>query len=292
MTHADVPPGEMQLFPMRPDPIDAALSGASDDPAVDALVRDLRSAYVPEGRVARSASLVAFTGEPGAVAATVVRAPVASAVAPTGRPRVGVAVAAFVASLSGKLLISGAVAAAAVGGLHATEVVDVPLLPDASRPDVPDVGDPWPITELLVPGAPVPAGVVDRPADERRTLPAPPRPEAVPAAPPAADPARSVAPAPANDVGRTPGDAGQDAPAAGPTPAPAAQNRDPAPATPAPAPRQAEPTPTPETSPRADQGAAPAGASPAPADRPAADAEPAPSGDAADAADQGSRPAP
>jgi hypothetical protein len=154
----DVPPDEMHLFGPTRDPLDAALRGESDDPAVTALVGDLRSAYLPEGTRARSDALVAFagTGEGAALAATVARpgTPAVEPAVPLGR-RVAVGVAAFAATVTGKVVLGGAVAAAALGGLHASEVVDVPLLPRApeahSEPRlVPEAVDsPDPVSALL-----------------------------------------------------------------------------------------------------------------------------------------------
>lgn len=48
-------------------------------------------------------------------------------------------VSSFVATVTGKVVLGGAVAAASVGGLHAADVVDVPGLPD--RPAVEQQGD-------------------------------------------------------------------------------------------------------------------------------------------------------
>ena len=45
-------------------------------------------------------------------------------------------VTAFVATTTGKLVLGTAVAAASVGGMHAADVVDVPLLPDTAQAEV------------------------------------------------------------------------------------------------------------------------------------------------------------
>lgn len=147
MAAGDVPPLEMHPFRAAPDPIDAALRGEPvDDPAIAALVHDLRRAYLPDGARRRSSALVAFAG-PGSDGGDPALAPTSSSGLPPepvpslGR-RVRVAVAAFAATLAGKVVLGGAVAAAAVGGLHAADVVEVPLLPDVDRR--PPVTDPTP----------------------------------------------------------------------------------------------------------------------------------------------------
>jgi len=144
MAADDVPLPEMSHFRAAPDPVDAVLRGEpADDPALEALVRDLREAYLPDAPRARSAALLAFAGPASAAGDPALTpagpAPVASL--PRGR-RARVAIAAFAATLAGKVVLGGAVAAATVGGLHAVEVVDVPLLPDVDRR--PPVTDPAP----------------------------------------------------------------------------------------------------------------------------------------------------
>lgn len=171
MASGDVAPDEMSLFRPSGDPLDAALRGGSDDPAVDALVRDLRDACLPEGTRPRSAELAAFAGDGDGVPVGAVRsraaAPALEVPVPIGR-RAAVAAAAFAATLTGKVVLGGAVAAAALGGLHATDTVDVPLLPRSPQaqtvrstvPDLPDVA-PDPLSVLVDPPAP-PADVLER----------------------------------------------------------------------------------------------------------------------------------
>jgi hypothetical protein len=156
MASDDVPPDEMNLFGLTRDPLDAALRGESDDPAVTALVRDLRSAYVPEGTRARSDALVAFAGTAesaaGASTGAPPRQPAAGPVVPLLR-RVAVGVAALAATVTGKVLLGGAVAAAGLGGLHASEVVDVPLLPREPEAH----SEPMPVPEAVESADPVSA---------------------------------------------------------------------------------------------------------------------------------------
>jgi hypothetical protein len=184
MASDDVAPDEMSLFRPSGDPLDAALRGVSDDPAVDALVSDLRAAYLPDGTRPRSAALAAFAGTGDGVPVGAVRcrpaAPAVEAPVPVGR-RVAVAAAAFAATLTGKVVLGGAVAAAALGGLHATDTVDVPLLPRSPEaqtvpstvPDRPDEAFD-PLSVLVGPPAQPPADAPDR-------TPAPDVPVGVPA---------------------------------------------------------------------------------------------------------------
>lgn len=181
-TH-DVPPHDMLSFGHPPDPLDDALRGGSGDPAVDALVRDVRSAYVPEGVRPRSAALAAFAGAGdevpvGAVGCLPAAVAAAERPVPLGR-RAAVAAAAFAATLTGKVVLGGAVAAAALGGLHATDTVDVPLLPRSPQaqtvpstvPDLPDAASD-PLSVLVGP----PAGALERtpvPDVPARGVPAP-----------------------------------------------------------------------------------------------------------------------
>lgn len=151
MAVGDVPPDDMVFFASR-DPLDAALRGETDDPALGALVGDLRSAYLAGGDRPRSDALTAFAGPADGPALGTIGTrpdPASSRRVPLRR-RAAVGVAAFAATLAGKVVLGGAVAAATLGGLHATDVVDVPLLPHDSTiegtppadPALPDVADP------------------------------------------------------------------------------------------------------------------------------------------------------
>ena len=199
----DVPPDEMHLFGLTRDPLDAALRGESDDPAVAALVGDLRAAYLPEGTRTRSAALVAFagTGEdaPAAITARPRQVVVEPAI-PLGR-RIVVGVAAFAATITGKIVLGGAVAAATLGGLHASEAVDVPLLPDrppartvpSTVPELPDAVDLPPSAGAIEERG---TGTGDRPTELDRSEPA-----STPAPVPTPDPADTHRPAAEPDEG-------------------------------------------------------------------------------------------
>jgi hypothetical protein len=190
----DVPPGDMFWFGTR-DPLDAALGGESDDPAVDVLVRDLRAAYLPEGTRPRSEALAAFAGTADGVALGTVGArpdvvPVADRPVSIGR-RVVVGAAAFAATITGKVVLGGAVAAATLGGLHATDTIDVPLLPRSPQAQtvpstVPELPDAHPFNVLVGPpaeapsrsndgvppvDAPAPAGTQAEPSDRSPAAP-------------------------------------------------------------------------------------------------------------------------
>lgn len=238
MASDDVPPHEMSLFRPSGDPLDAALRDGSDDPAVDALVHDLRAAYLPEGTRPRSAELAAFAGTGDGVPIGAVRArpaaPVVEAPVPVGR-RAAVAAAAFAATITGKVVLGGAVAAAALGGLHATDTVDVPLLPRSPQaqtvpstvPDLPPAASD-PLRVLVGPPAQPPADVLERtpaPAVPASGAPAPaaPQPDRVPSAGDSADAgevradpgAAPATPPPTAAPAQTPPNAGKQAPAAG-----------------------------------------------------------------------------
>lgn len=240
MAPDDVPPDEMHLFGLTHDPLDAALRGESDDPAVAALVQDLRAAYLPDGQRPRSAALAAFAGaaDDPAVEAIVSSArprvePVAVPAVPLGR-RVAVGVAAFAATITGKVVLGGAVAAAALGGLHAGEVVDVPLLPDrppvqtapSTVPEMPERPE-----AVDLPTAPAPVEdrwsahgerttELDRSEPARTPVPAPGASDAADPAPPDERPGAADAPAPTS------------VPAPAPERPPAQAGTDPQPSTP------------------------------------------------------------
>lgn len=236
MDSDDVAPADMPWF-RAPDPLDAAVRGEPvDDPAVEALVADLRDAYLPRTEPARSPALAAFAGPSAgrAVTAPQAIAPAASG----GRRRARAATAALVGTVTGKVLLGGAVAAAAMGGLHAAEVVDVPVLPDVGRsapaeapaePTTPTVEVPAPLPDAAEHGVvsgggerepglpatdpgPPPAWPTDQVPSEAGsgppTSPAdPPWPKPAPRDAPAADPPAADPPA-------------ADLPAVGPAPAP------------------------------------------------------------------------
>lgn len=136
MTSDDVPAGEMFASRRDSEALDAAVRGEQvEDAALAALVGDLRASCVSREPRRRSPELVAYAGT-GEAPLGLVTAPqprVHPGFQPSGSAKVAAAVAAFLATLTGKLVFGGAVAAATLGGLHATEVVDVPLLPDRSE---------------------------------------------------------------------------------------------------------------------------------------------------------------
>ena len=154
MAEPDVPGGEMVPRRRSPDPLADLLSGSAGD-ASDGLGRvaeDLWSAFVPDV-LERSAELAALTDR--------TRPPAPPVLAPRGRG-VKVVVGTFLATLGGKIVLGGAVAAAAVGGLHAAEVVDVPLLPDVGTHEGDEPTTPDPDSDL--PPVPQP-GLDDDPTD-------------------------------------------------------------------------------------------------------------------------------
>lgn len=152
MSDDDVPSDEMRWSRSHTDPIDAVLG---EDPLdedladVAAIVHDVRSAYFPADPLERRPALAAFTGAPldhgGDLLVTAgshAREPASPA---AGRPKTRErierkrhdmlsALGGFVASVTGKVVLGTAVTAASVGGLHAADVVDVPVLPDKARP--------------------------------------------------------------------------------------------------------------------------------------------------------------
>lgn len=185
MHRDDVPPDEMKLFRSAPDPIDAARRGEPVvDPAIDALVHDLRSAYLPDEPRPRSAALVVFAGPGDDVSVPDATQPDHAPVVPLAvalgsrRRRAAVGVAAFAATVTGKVVLGGAVAAATLGGLHAADVVDVPLLPEVPRSPaapttVPDVADPveLPATGEAPPATPATPAEATPPTDQSGSAP-------------------------------------------------------------------------------------------------------------------------
>lgn len=112
--------------PQRDD-VDAILSDAAVDgdlALLAAVMHDLRAEYVTDEPLARSASLLAFT-EPLAVPVTATVTPVTSRIRRRGLQAAGIGVV-------GKVLLGTTLAAASVGGLRATDVIELPGLPDTA----------------------------------------------------------------------------------------------------------------------------------------------------------------
>jgi hypothetical protein len=134
---------EMRWTRSQPDPVDAVLNGENggdDLLEVAVVIHDLRSAFARTEPLERRQELAAFTGQ----ALRAFRHPAIGTAAPSssaadppdpakpGRKRSSMvsALSGFAATLTGKVVLGTAVAAASVGGLHAANVVDVPALPD------------------------------------------------------------------------------------------------------------------------------------------------------------------
>lgn len=116
---------------------EAILSGKTpgSDPELAAFVNDVRSVFADAPAPQRSPELSAFMSAP------LLDAPAPEAVPWRDRinrrkARMLSGVATFVGTLTGKVVLGGAVAAASVGGLHAADVVDVPGLPRNDPPAV------------------------------------------------------------------------------------------------------------------------------------------------------------
>ena len=156
MASGDVPPHEMHWFRPHSDPIDSVLDHSPTDgdlADVAAIVHDLRAAYLPDREIERSPELLALTGASlhdkgdrsatagrnadGSVSVTQAAGLPNADDQPSKEKTMLTALAAFVATTTGKVLVGTTVAAAAVGGAHAADVIDVPLLPD--RPSVESV---------------------------------------------------------------------------------------------------------------------------------------------------------
>lgn len=110
-------------------------SGDHDLGDVAAFVGELRSTYQEGPDPVRNPDLQAFMEAPGLEAQAVMQ--------PTWRQRLErrrirmlSGLSGFLATVTGKVVLTGAVAAASVGGLHAGDVVDVPGLPDNDPPAV------------------------------------------------------------------------------------------------------------------------------------------------------------
>ncbi|MDZ7674090.1 MAG: hypothetical protein U5K30_03350 [Acidimicrobiales bacterium] len=115
-----------------------------------AIVHDLRSAYLRDEPVTRHAALHAFTAtlldDNGEPLVTAVSNAHGSAPQTAGLPnrepkrknKMFETVSALVATVAGKVVLGTAVAAASVGGLHATDFVDVPGLPEQSSEESSD----------------------------------------------------------------------------------------------------------------------------------------------------------
>ena len=153
MTDDVVPSDEMRWPAAQSDPIDAVLDDvAVDDDLLDvaAVVHDIRAAYLPAAPLRRSDALTAFTDarldaddEPASRALSVRRAGavlgavgVAHHTDRRRRTRTTMlsTLSGFLGTLTGKALLGTAMAAASVGGLHAADVVDVPVLPAHDSP--------------------------------------------------------------------------------------------------------------------------------------------------------------
>lgn len=122
----------------RDEAIEAVLRGeqpTGDDElgSVAEFVGDLRATYESGPDPVRSPALTAFMEAPALEAQAVMQ--------PTWRQRLEgrrirmlSGLSGFLATVTGKVVLTGAVAAASVGGLHAGDVVDVPGLPDNDPP--------------------------------------------------------------------------------------------------------------------------------------------------------------
>ncbi|HEX6424634.1 MAG TPA: hypothetical protein VFZ79_14225 [Acidimicrobiales bacterium] len=129
-----VPEADMRRSGSARDPVDAVLRGdgeGRDLLDVAALVHDLRAAYDRAEPLARGPQLTAFTVAGGPHAERL------------GRKRHSMltGLSAFLGTLTGKVVLGTAVTAASVGGLHAADVVDVPVLPDTGPPTEQHDGD-------------------------------------------------------------------------------------------------------------------------------------------------------
>jgi len=67
---------------------------------------------------------------------TPVSQPAATSPTNSWRPKMLTGLGAFIATTTGKIVLGTAVAAASVGGMHAAEIVDVPILPDQAKAEV------------------------------------------------------------------------------------------------------------------------------------------------------------
>jgi len=67
---------------------------------------------------------------------TPVPSPTATSPTTSWRPKMLTGLSAFVATTTGKIVLGTTVAAASVGGMHAAEIVDVPLLPETAQAEV------------------------------------------------------------------------------------------------------------------------------------------------------------
>lgn len=144
-----VPGDEMRPHPSYPDPLDAVLDGVhsadSEEDLLDvaAFVLDLRATYRRGRPLEPGTELAAFTGahlpEDMSTVACGASAGGSDRDARSGRKRPAMltTVSGFLATVTGKVLLGSAVAAASVGGLHATDVVEVPVLPDSRPPTQP-----------------------------------------------------------------------------------------------------------------------------------------------------------
>lgn len=142
----------MRQTDSRPDPVDAVLGGDNEgedllDVAV--LVHDLQAAYRRPQPLELGAELVAFTGTHLLTDHDVAPSDQGVLVGEPdgethGRKRhpMLTGLSGFVGTLTGKFVLGTAVTAASVGGLHAADVVDVPVLPDtAASADRPEQSD-------------------------------------------------------------------------------------------------------------------------------------------------------
>jgi hypothetical protein len=150
--------GEMRWPAAQTDPIDAVLDDvAVDDDLLDvaAVVHDIRAAYLPAAPLRRSDALAAFTdarldagddlaarpsGRPDPTVAGVAGGTRRTERRRRTRTTMLTTVSGFVGTLTGKVVLGTAVAAAGVGGLHAADVAEVPILPAHDSPAADDAG--------------------------------------------------------------------------------------------------------------------------------------------------------
>ena len=123
-----------QLPPSNGEPVEALTQSAE----LDAYFAALQEQFATNADAPVGAALAEFVD---VIDLVPIPQPAVSSPTTTRRPKMLTGIGAFIATTTGKIVLGTTVAAASVGGMHAAEIVDVPLLPEPAPAEVLMVDD-------------------------------------------------------------------------------------------------------------------------------------------------------
>ena len=118
-----------QLPPNNGEPVDALTQSAE----LDAYFAALHERFATNADAPVGAALAEFVD---VIDLAPIPQPAVTSPTTSWRPKMLTGIGAFVATTTGKIVLGTTVAAASVGGMHAAEIVDVPLLPEPAPAEV------------------------------------------------------------------------------------------------------------------------------------------------------------